>query len=588
MKASQLFYKTSKNANKEASVLSYELLEKAGYITKTSKGVYIYTPLFWRVVMKMTEIIREELNAIGGQEIVMPILHPSELWKQTGRWQAFMSENLLYTLKDRENKEFCLAPTHEEVVTAFAAQWISGRKQLPLHLYQIATKFRDEIRPRFGLMRAREFLMEDSYTFSDSPEQMDAQYDRLRAAYQKIFDRLDLKYVIVEADGGKIGRGKSEEFHILCSIGEDTICVSGSYGANIEAAVSVPPPVTYDTVLLPIKEVATPNVKTIEELEAFFSLPKHQILKTLVVKLTYGTEEKFVAIGIRGDRQINTVKVCSYLQADECAFATEEEIVRVLGVEKGFIGPLNCPIDFLADETTRAMTNFICAGNKTDLHFIHVNWIRDLPLPTCADFLLTEAGDLCPANHLAPYEVFQGVEVAHIFNLGTKYTECFSVEFQDEHEQKQICWMGTYGIGVGRTLAACVEQLADHRGIVWPKAVAPFQITILYNGGDLESEEKALQIYNELSQAGYEPLLDDRNERLGFKLKDSDLIGIPYKFILGKMFRSSGTFEIESRSGEKYSLEPKDLLAWCADHLVSTRPIPGQREDNLALNTLNC
>lgn len=588
MKASQLFYKTSKNANKEASVLSYELLEKAGYITKTSKGIYIYTPLFWRVVMKMTEIIREELNAVGGQEIMMPILHPAELWKQTGRWQAFLSENLLYTLKDRDDKEFCLAPTHEEVVTAFAAQWLSGRKQLPLHLYQIATKFRDEIRPRFGLMRAREFLMEDSYTFSDSPEQMDEQYYKLRSAYQKIFDRLDLKYVIVEADGGKIGKGKSEEFHILCNIGEDTICVSGSYGANIEAAVSIPLPVTYDAEQLPMKEVETPNVKTIEELETFFSVPKHKILKTLIVKLSYGSEEKFVAIGIRGDRQVNTVKVCSYLQADECVFATEEEILQTIGVDKGFLGPLNCPIDFLADNTTQPMTNFICAGNKKDVHFTHVNWERDLPQPTYADFLLAEAGDLCPSNDLAPYEVFQGVEVAHIFNLGTKYTECFSVEFQDEQEQKQVCWMGTYGIGVGRTIAACVEQLSDHRGIVWPKAIAPFQIAILYNGGDSQSEQKAMQVYKELCQAGYEPLLDDRNERLGFKLKDSDLIGIPYKFILGKTFWSSGIFEIESRSGEKHSLTQEELLAWCAQHLVSTRPIPGPREEYLALNTPVC
>lgn len=581
MRASQFFYKTSKNTNKSAAIVSHELLEKAGYIVKTSKGVYIYTPIFWRVVLKMTEIIREELNAIGGQEVLLPFLHSAELWKQTGRWQAFLSEQLLYTVQDRDDKEMCLAPTHEEVVTAFAAQWISGRKQLPLHLYQMATKFRDEIRPRFGLMRAREFLMEDSYTFSDSQEQMEEQYQILRAAYQRIFDRLELKYVIVSADGGKIGKGKSEEFHVLCPIGEDAICVSGAYGANVEAAIGTPPAVTYSSHLLPMEQVDTPGIKTIEELASYFSVPQHQILKTLVVKLTFASSSKFVAIGIRGDRQINLTKVSSYFKADESEFASEEEILNTMHVEKGFLGPLQCPIEFFADESTRPMTNFICAGNRQDVHFNNVNWDRDLERPTYADFLLVETGDLCPQNNNVPYEIHRGVEVAHIFNLGQKYTEIFSVEFQDEHENKQTCWMGTYGIGIGRTLAACIEQLADDRGIVWPKVVAPFQIAILYNGGDEASAEQAAVIYQRLLQEGYEPLLDDRNERLGFKLKDSDLIGIPYKFILGSAFRSSGMFEVESRFGDKYSISPEDFPAWCTQHLVVSRPIPPQMMERI-------
>ncbi|WP_375793555.1 proline--tRNA ligase [Chlamydia sp. 12-01] len=571
MKTSQLFYKTSKNANKEAAVLSYELLEKAGYIFKTAKGIYTYTPLFWRVALKMMDIIREELNTIGGQELVLPILHPAELWQKTGRWEAFRSEGLLYTLTDREGKELCLAPTHEEVVSMFVSQWLSGRKQLPIHLYQIATKFRDEIRPRFGLMRAREFLMEDSYTFSDSPEQMNEQYAKLRQAYQNIFDRLEIKYVIVEADGGKIGKGKSEEFHVLCSLGEDTICVSGAYGANIEAAVSQPQQYAYDKEHLPIEEVVTPDVRTIENLQDFFSLPSHRIIKTLVVKLSYGEKNKFAAIGIRGDRQINLTKIRSKLNADECILASDEEIQKNLGTEKGFIGPLNCPIEFYADETTRCMTNFVCAGNTKDKHYKNVNWDRDISRPEYADFLLAEAGDLCPANGNAPYEIFEGVEVAHIFNLGVRYTECFEVGFQNEQGEQQTCWMGTYGIGIGRTLAACIEQLADDRGIVWPKAIAPFDITILYNGGDSVSQEAAEKIYGDLQNRGYAPLLDDRNERLGFKLKDSDLIGIPYKLILGKTFQSSGILEIESRSREKFSIEPKDFFNWCENHFPKPR-----------------
>ncbi len=573
MKASQLFYKTSKNANKDAAVLSYELLEKAGYVLKIAKGIYTYTPLFSRVLLKMSEIIREELNAIGGQEVVLPILHPEELWQQTGRWQAFKSENLLYTVTDREKKEFCLAPTHEEVISFFVAQWLSNRKQLPVHLYQIGTKFRDEIRPRFGLMRAKEFLMEDSYTFSSSAEQMDDQYDKLRHAYCKIFNRLGLKYVIVEADGGKIGKGKSEEFHVLCSLGEDTICVSGNYGANIETAAAIPSAFSYSQELLPKQEVSTPNIRSIEELENFFSLPPQQIVKTLVVKLLYGEEEKFVAICIRGDRQLNTTKVCAKLQADDCLFATDEEILQHVGTEKGFLGPLNSPIPVYADETTRPMTNFLCAGNIKDVHFQNVNWERDIPTPEFHDFLLAEAGDICPKTQ-APYEIFQGVEVAHIFNLGTRYTESFSVTFQEEQGKEQVAWMGTYGIGVGRTLAACIEQQADERGIVWPAAVAPFQISILYNGGDSSSAEIANSIYQSLNQLRYEPLLDDRDERLGFKLKDSDLIGLPYKLIIGKSFHSSQLLEIESRSGEKFSVAPEELSAWCQQHLTQSRRIP--------------
>lgn len=581
MRTSLLFYRTSKNANKEASVLSYELLQKAGYLFKTSKGIYSYTPLFQRVILKMTEIIREELNAIGGQEVCLPLLQPAELWEKTGRWKAFLSEKLLYVLKDRENKAMCLAPTHEEVVSEFVAQWLTGREQLPIHLYQIGTKFRDEIRPRFGLMRAKEFLMEDSYTFSDSPEQMEEQYAKLRLAYQRIFDRLNLKYVIVAADGGKIGKGKSEEFHVLCSLGEDTICVSGSYGANVEAAQAIPPSYVYDSNFLPVEEVATPNIRTIEDLEVFFNTPKHKILKTLVVKTRQKDSEKFFAICIRGDRQINLTKVASFLQVDDCELASEEEILKHLHVEKGFIGPLYCPIPCYADETTRPMTNFICANNQKDVHCKHVNWGRDIPLPAFGDFLLAEAGDLCPQNGGAPYEIFQGVEVAHIFNLGTRYTESFSVGFQDKNGDKQLCWMGTYGIGVGRTLAACIEQLADNKGLVWPLAVTPFSITILYNGGDTEGEATALQLYQSLNTEGFEPLLDDRNERLGFKLKDSDLLGIPYKLIIGKSFQSTGLLEIESRSGEKCNVSPENLLDWCSKNLpCHTRKIPPLQEQN--------
>ncbi|AGW39594.1 proline--tRNA ligase [Chlamydia pecorum] len=573
MRTSQLFYRTLKHAKKDA-VLSNELLEKAGYLWRVGKGIYTYTPLLWRVVLKFMEIIREELNAIGGQELLLPILHPAEYWLQTGRWHAFVSENLLYHLIDREGKEHCLAPTHEEIVSALLAQWLSGKKQLPLHLYQMAPKFRDEIRPRFGLIRSRELLMEDSYTFSDSPEQMDEQYQKLRMAYSKIFDRLGLAYAIVNADGGKIGKGKSEEFQVLCSLGEDTICVSGDYSANIEAAPVALPPYKYDDELLPMEEKSTPGVKTIEAVGEFFSQPLQKIVKTLVVKLSFGKEEQFVAIGIRGDRQLNLTKVVSKFHADDAIFASDEEILTHLKVEKGFLGPLSCPIRFFADESLRPMTNFICANNKKDMHCINVNWGRDLPEPEYADYLLAQEGDLCPVNPDVPYKIFQGIEVAHIFNLGIRYTESFQATFQDEEGKERPCWMGTYGIGIGRTLAACVEQLSDSRGIVWPEIIAPFSISILYNGGDTPSEQVAYSLYQDLQQQGCEPLLDDRDERLGFKLKDSDLIGIPYKLIIGKAYHASGILEIESRSGEKFSVPPENFISWSHEHLPRFRRIP--------------
>ncbi len=563
MKASQLFFKTVKNSNQNAETISQELFEKSGYIQKLSKGLFIYAPLMWKVVKNISQIIREELDKIGGQEISMPLLQPRELWEETDRWNAFTKENLLYTLSDRENRQFCVAPTHEEVVCFFVSQWLSSYKQLPLHLYQISEKFRNEIRPRFGLIRTREFIMQDSYTFSTTEAMMNEQYNNLKEAYTKIFNRINLKFVIVEADGGKIGKSKSEEFQALANIGEDLILYCGSYGVNVEAAISIPPSFEYEKHFKPITEVSTPNVTTIENLSQFFSTVPQMILKTLIYKLVYTNEIKFIAVGIRGDRQLNPLKIQKKFNACEVLLAEEEEITKHAISHKGFIGPINSSIEFYADLTTKPMINFICAANKKDVHFINVNWERDISVKEFYDFLLAEEGDECPQKLGEYYKSHRGIEIGHIFNLKQPYSKALKTIFQTETGNSEFCWMGTYGIGIGRTIAAYVEQNHDDRGIIWSLPLAPFKIFITAASKNEKQVSTSLQIYQSLKQQGFEPLLDDRNERLGFKLKDSDLIGIPYKLIVGKTLIESNSVEIESRLGKKEIIPLSQLNQWC-------------------------
>lgn len=563
MKASQLFFKTTKQPSQNIETVSQELLEKSGYIQKLGKGLFIYAPLMWRVINNLSQIIREELNKIGGQEISMPLLQPKELWQETDRWDAFTKEHLLYTLTDRENRNFCIAPTHEEVVCFFVSQWLASYKQLPLHLYQIGKKFRNEIRPRFGLIRTREIIMQDSYTFSTTEVMMNEQYYDLREAYIKIFNRINLKFVIVEADGGKIGKSKSEEFQALANVGEDLILYCGSYGVNVEAAVSIPPSFEYDKNFKPITEISTPDITTIESLSQFFSVPPQMILKTLIYKLIYSDEVKFIAIGVRGDRQLNPLKIQKKFNACEILLAEEEEITKHAISYKGFIGPINSSIEFYADLTTKPMVNFICAANKKDIHFINVNWERDVPVKEFHDFLLAEEGDECPQKLGEYYKSQRGIEVGHIFNLKQPYTKALKTTFQTETGNNEFCWMGTYGIGVGRTAAAYVEQNHDEKGIIWSLDLAPFKILITAASRNEDQVNMSIKIYQSLKKQGFEPLLDDRHERLGFKLKDSDLIGIPYKLIVGKTFTELNSVEIESRLGEKEIIPLSQLNQWC-------------------------
>ncbi len=568
MKASKLFFRTFKEAPHEADVVSHKLLERGGYLRKLGKGLYSYTPLMLRVIQKLSAIIREELNNAGAQELLMPILHPASLWKETGRWEDFTSANLLYTLEDREGHPYCVAPTHEEVIVSVVANWATGHKDLPLNLYQIGPKFRDEIRPRFGLIRCKEFLMKDGYSFSKNPEGMEEQYALMRLAYSNIFKRIGLDFVIVEAHGGKIGSGKSEEFQVKAAIGEDFVMVCGNYAANVEATKAIPPPYAYEKNLKEKKRVPTPGTTTIEELAAFLKCSPQLILKTIVYKLIFADRETFVAIGIRGDRQVNDVKVGTKFGALEVALASAEEVQKLTGATFGFIGPEGSPIPFYADNSAQPMTNFIAAVNQDDVHDVNVNWSRDLPPPAFDDFLQAEAGDGCPHIPGGVYQTQRGIEVGHIFNLGTKYTEKLGATFQDENGVSHAIWMGTYGIGVGRTAAACIEQKHDEKGIIWPLSIAPFRILVTAaSEQDPKLVETASKLYNELNSAGFEPLWDDRDLRLGFKLKDSDLIGLPYKLIVGKAFTQEGKVEIESRLGEKELVPVADVLRWAEKKL---------------------
>ncbi len=574
MHLSHLFFKTSKSASLEAQVISQQLLERAGYIRKISKGIYAYTPLMWRVLRKLMQVMREELFREGAQEAHLPHMHPKALWDQTGRWEDFTSAALLYTLKDREDNEFCLGPTHEEVMTLFITDWLTSYKQLPVNLFQMTHKFRDEIRPRFGLMRCKEFLMKDGYSYCASEEQMEEQYQAMRRAYTKIFDRLGLRFVIVRADGGKIGKGKSEEFQVLASIGEDTILFCDGYACNTEAANALISSFNYETTLHPLEKIATPHVSSIDDLSKHLKLAKQLLLKTIIFKLLYTDREEFIAISIRSDREINPVKVANYFAAQEVLMATDAEIIAQTGARPGFAGPINLRIRHMADTSAEKMTNFVAAGNEADFHFKNVNWGRDCPTPQFVDFLLAQEGDECPEQKGQYYKAAKGIEVGHIFNLGTKYSEAMGARFQDQAGQQYPFHMGCYGIGIGRVAAACVEQLNDEKGIVWPQEIAPHQVVICpatLKNAEVVAAAEAL--YQQFIAWGFDPLFDDRQERLGFKLKDADLLGIPYKIIIGENTLQEHILEVESRQGEKQWIVQTELELWAQKHLLKLSAI---------------
>ena len=530
MRMSRMLMPTLKEVPSDAEITSHQLMLRAGMIRKMASGIYNQLPMGIRVFRKVEDIIREEMNAKGAQEISCALLVPAELWQESGRWDVMGPE--MFRLKDRNGRDYCLGPTHEETFTHIVRNEITSYKQLPLNLYQIETKFRDERRPRFGVMRTRNFTMKDAYSFDADQEGLDKSYDDMFDAYTRIFARCELDNSPVQADSGAMGGSASAEFMVKSEVGEDEIvfCSGCDYAANIEKATSVNHEASTEE-MKEMSEIETPNVHTIEELQDFFKMDAGQFAKTLI----YYADGKTVAVVVRGDRDVNETKVANAIGgAVEFELASEDTIKAVTGAEVGFAGPIGIKADYLfIDQEVVDQRNVIVGANKTGYHIQNANFGRDFE-GQVGDFRNVQEGDKCPKCG-QPLEIMRGVEVGHIFKLGTKYSESMGATFLDQNGKSQPIIMGCYGIGVERTVAAVIEQHHDENGIIWPLAIAPYHVVVVpVNVKKEEHLENAEKIYKELEAAGVEVLLDDRNERAGFKFKDSDLLGIPMRITVGK------------------------------------------------------
>ncbi|WP_346889039.1 proline--tRNA ligase [Clostridium sp. UBA1056] len=530
MKLSKMLISTLREVPGEAEIASHKLMLRAGMIRKSATGIYTFMPNGVRVLKNVENIVREEMDRAGAQEFLASALIPADLWQESGRWDVMGPE--MFRVKDRNGRDFCLGPTHEEVFTDLARNEIKSYKQLPLKLYQIQTKYRDERRPRFGVMRSREFIMKDAYSFDKDNECLDISYMKMYEAYNKIFTRCDLEFSAVEADSGAMGGSGSAEFMVKSDIGEDEIafCTSCSYAANTEKATSKLEEVERE-VEKELKKTETPNVRTIEELVAFFNTNDKKFAKTLI----YKADDKVIGVMVRGDRSLNETKVSNALGGVmELEMADAETVLNATSAEIGFAGPIGLKVDILlVDEEVTRMSNFIIGANDTGYHYENVNYERDFK-GIVGDYKLVSEGDMCPKCG-SPINIRRGVEVGHIFKLGTKYSQAMGANYLDENGKSVPLVMGCYGIGVNRTVAAIIEQHHDENGIIWPMAVAPYKVIIMpANVKDEEQMKMAEKIYEELKSRGIEVLLDDRNERVGVKFKDSDLIGIPIRVTVGK------------------------------------------------------
>lgn len=562
MKMSTLFVQTLRENPADAEVISHQLLIRAGFIRRLTAGVYTYMPLMWRVLKKIETIIREEMDKKGAQELLMPILQPAEVWKESGRWDVYGKE--LMRLKDRHDREVTLGPTHEEVITTLARDNVKSYRQLPLNLYQIQNKFRDEIRPRFGLLRGREFIMKDAYSFDVDEAGLDISYAKMTEAYINIFNRCGLETRMVQSDSGAIGGSLSHEFMVLTrtSSGENDVlfCTKCDYAANSNHAASRIPEADTDGKFTETKEVETPNIKSIEDLEKFFNIPASAICKTLV----YIADERPILAVIRGDFAVEETKLKNAIGANDIRIATSEEIlelVRTAGfdTEAGFIGPKGLKAQVIADLTAKELKNFVVGVNKSDTHLVGANWGADYELPkTVADIRLAQAGEGCPLCE-GTLDITKGIEVGNIFKLGTKYSKKMKATFASESGKELPFIMGCYGIGVSRTAASAVERYHDESGIKWPINIAPYHAVIVpVNLKDELQVNTANDIYNTLLAEGYEVVLDDRDERAGVKFKDADLIGFPFRITVGKTI-TEGNVELKIReTGEIITLPPEE------------------------------
>lgn len=549
MRASQLLAPTLREIPAEAEVISHQLLLRAGFIRKAAAGVYTYLPLAQRVLQKIMQIVREEMNRAGGQEITMPIIQPAELWLESGRWHVYGDE--LFRLKDRHGREFALGPTHEEIITDLVRNEVHSYKQLPLLLYQIANKYRDERRPRFGLMRGREFIMKDLYSFDKDEEGMKESYRKMFDAYTRIFTRLGLKFRPVEADAGAIGGSGTHEFMVIAEAGEATIvyCDSCNYAANIERAESKLAAVAAE-IAQPMEKVATPEQKTIEDVAVYLGISTGQTIKTLV----YHTEKGLVAAVVRGDRQVNEIKLQNLVNTLQLHLAGDDEISAALRVAPGSIGPIGLKDkvwQVVVDPEVTQQANLVSGANEDGYHYRNVNYQRDFVADIVADIRLVEAGEPCPRCEEGKLLTAKGIEVGQVFQLGTKYSKALNALFLDEQGQQKEMVMGCYGIGITRTMAAAIEQNYDENGIIWPLAIAPYHIVVIpVSEKDPQQREAAEKLYQQLQELGIETVLDDRIERAGVKFKDADLIGYPYRLTVGKSLME-GKIELkERRTGE--------------------------------------
>lgn len=556
MRISELMIPTLREVPAEAEVISHQLLLRAGFMRKVAAGIYTFLPLAQRVLSKIKGIIREEMNRIGGQEIVMPIIQPAELWYRSGRWDVYGPE--LFRLRDRHDREFCLSPTHEEMVTSLVAGEVRSYKQLPLLLYQIQNKYRDERRPRFGLLRGREFIMKDLYSFDRDEEGLAVRYQEMYEAYNRVFTRMELKFRAVEADTGAIGGSVSHEFMVLADSGEAVVVYCPDeqcgYAANAEKAESlfVPDPGGEEG---PLEMVATPGMRTVEEVTGFLGVPAKRLIKTLL----YHTERGLAAALVRGDREVNEVKLQNTLGVLKLDLADGETVEGATGAPVGFAGPVGLELPIVVDREVAALKTAVAGANKGDAHFVNVCPGRDFSVSNVSDIRLVTAGDPCPRCG-APLDAVRGIEVGQVFKLGEKYSRVMEAFYLDEHGEKRPMVMGTCGIGVTRTMAAAVEQNHDADGIIWPASIAPFEAVILpVNTQDPAQASAADRIYSLLTSAGLETVLDDRAERPGVKFKDADLIGYPVRITAGRHV-AEGLVEVHiRRTGENMLVTEEDV-----------------------------
>lgn len=570
MRTSQYLLSTLKETPADAEVISHQLMLRAGMIRKLASGLYTWLPTGLRVLKKVENIVREEMNNAGAIELCMPVVQPADLWEESGRWEQYGPELLRFV--DRGERPFVLGPTHEEVITDLIRNELNSYRQLPLNVFQIQTKFRDEVRPRFGVMRSREFIMKDAYSFHTSQESLQETYDTMYAAYSQIFTRIGLDFRAVQADTGSIGGSASHEFQVLAQSGEDDVIFSteSDYAANIEFAEALAPDMPRSPATQAMTLIDTPNAKTIAELVEQFNLPIEKTVKTLLVKASEDSEYPLVALLVRGDHELNEVKAEKLpLVASPLTFATDAEIRACVKAGPGSLGPVNMPLPVIIDRSVAVMSDFATGANIEDKHYFCVNWERDIPLPQIADIRNVVAGDVSPDGK-GTLMIRRGIEVGHIFQLGKKYSEAMKASVQGEDGRNQTLTMGCYGIGITRVVAAAIEQHHDDRGIIWPEAIAPFQVAILPMNMHKSYRVQALaeKLYGELRAQGIEVLLDDRKERPGVMFADMELIGIPHTIVLGDRNLDNDDIEYKyRREGDKQLIKTGDIVQFLLSHI---------------------